>query len=158
MSKILYPVGTQVTLRKFPEAGTFEVVEYIKGEKYPYRVENDSGDEGFNGKTKFSVKGLKRYNPTQAKATQTGSDVASPKVRTATEVAQSIATPQKETYSREEVDVLMATQYQDLLELIASVDSVAVDAFNKAKRIAKVVDTNFCIVGKQFKTLNHDDD
>jgi len=162
MSKILYPVGTQVTLRKFPEAGVFEVVDYIKGEKYPYRVENDVEENGFAGKSKFSVKGLKRYNPTQAKATQTGSDVASPKqaphVRTATEVAQSIATPQKDTYSREEVDVLMAQQYEDLLSLVATVDKVAYEAFQKSNRIAQVVDTNFCRVSKQFKTLNHDDD
>jgi len=158
MSKILYPVGTQVTLRKFPEAGVFEVVDYKKGEKYPYRVENDAEDQGFNGKTKFSVKGLKRYNPTQAKATQTGSDVASPKVRTATEVAQSIATPQKETYSVEEVNTLLAQQYEDLLSLIATVDKVAYEAFQKSNRIAQVVDTNFCRVSKQFKTLNHDDD
>ena len=158
MSKILYPVGTEVTLRKFPDAGVFEVTEYKKGEKYPYRIENDEGDTGVEGKTKFSVKGLKRYNPTQAKATQTGSDVASPKVRTATEVAQSIATPQKDTYSREEVDVLMAQQYEDLLSLVATVDKVAYEAFQKANRIAQVVDTNFCRVSKQFKTLNHDDD
>jgi len=144
MSKILYPVGTQVTLRKFPEAGVFEVVEYKKGEKFPYRVENDFGDSGANGKTKFSVKGLKRYNPTQAKATQTGSDVASPK-----------QTPTQDTYSKSQVDELLAQVYDDMGELLRQVQHASQEDIS---RVARVVDTNFCRVSKQFKTLNHDDD
>lgn len=146
MSKILYPVGTQVTLRKFPEAGVFEVVEYIKGEKYPYRVENEFGDEGANGKKKFSVKGLKRYNPTQAKVAQEASapDVASPK-----------QTPTKDTYSKEQVDELLAQVYDDMGELLRQVQHASQEDLN---RVARVVDTNFCRVSKQFKTLNHDDD
>ena len=149
MSKILYPVGTQVTLKKFPEAGVFEVIEYKKGEKFPYRLENEVGERGFAGKTKYSVKGLKRYNPTQAKATQTGSDVASPK---------QVSPVTHDVYTKEEVDTLLAQQYQDLLSLLATVDEVAFKAFQKSNRIAKVVDANFCTVARQFKTLNHDDD
>lgn len=151
MSKILYPVGTQVTLKKYPEAGVFEVIEYKKGEKFPYRLENEVGERGFAGKSKYSVKGLKRYNPTQAKATQTGSDVASPKVTPgATHVPQ-------DSYTREEVDTLLAQQYQDLLQLLETVDEVAFKAFQKSNRIAKVVDSNFATVARQFKSLNHDD-
>lgn len=147
MSKILYPVGTQVTLRKFPEAGVFEVVEYKKGEKFPYRVENEFGDSGANGKTKFSVKGLKRYNPTQAKATQTSSDVASPK-----------QTPTQEKctcYTKDQVDELLAQVYDDMGELLRQVQHASQEDLN---RVARTVDTNFCRVSKQFKTLNHDDD
>jgi len=146
-------VGTQVTLRKFPEAGTFEVTEYIKGSKFPYRVENDSGDEGFSGKSKFSVKGLKRYNPTQAKVTQA---VSTPDVPSRVTVPETKSC--NNCYTSEEVDVLMAQQYEDLLSLVATVDKVAYEAFQKSNRIAQVVDTNFCRVSKQFKTLNHDDD
>ncbi len=149
MSKILYPVGTQVTLKKYPEAGVFEVIEYKKGEKFPYRLENEVGERGFAGKKKYSVKGLKRYNPTQAKVAQDVStpDVASPKQN-----------PVQDVYTREEVDTLLAQQYQDLLTLLATVDEVAFKAFQKSNRIAKVVDANFCTVAKQFKSLNHDDD
>ena len=149
MSKILYPVGTQVTLRKYPEAGVFEVIEYKNGEKFPYRLENEVGERGFAGKSKYSVKGLKRYSPTQAKVAQDVStpDVASPK-----------QTPTREYYTREEVDTLLAQQYQGLLTLLAAVDETAFNAFQKSNRIANVLDHNFCTVAKQFKSLNHDDD
>lgn len=152
MSKILYPVGTPVTVRKSPETEGLIVTDYKKGEKYPYRVGFYEGDKvTVAGKTKFSVKGLKRYNPTQAKVAQEVStpDVASPK---------QVSPVTHDVYTKEEVDTLLAQQYQDLLTLLATVDETAFKAFQKANRIAKVVDTNFCTVARQFKSLNHDDD
>lgn len=156
MSKILYPVGTKVVLSEYAKNDhenltPLYVVEYRKGKKFPYGVskDKDGRPETFNGHKFRSVKGLKRYNPTQAKVAQDVStpDVASPK-----------QTPTQEYYTREEVDTLLAQQYQDVLELLSVVDQTAFTAFQKSNRIAKVVDANFCTVAKQFKSLNHDDD
>ena len=137
MSKILYPVGTLVIVKKFPEVGAVAVTDYKKGEKYPYRV------EGISGK-KFSVKGLKRYNPTQAKVAEASPTVSAPM--------------NCNCYTKEEVDVLLAHQWQDILEMLSNVDRVAVEALRNTHMIADMTDSNFRKVAKQFKTLNHDDD
>ena len=69
MSKILYPVGTPVTLRKFPKVEGLIVSKYVKGEKYPYRVGFFEGDEvNIEGKSKFSKAGLKRYSPKELRS------------------------------------------------------------------------------------------
>lgn len=155
MSKILYPVGTKVVLSEYADRNhenltPLYVVEYRKGKKFPYGLSKtkDGSTETFKGHKFRSVKGLKRYNPTQAKVAQEVStpDVASPK-----------QTPTQEYYTREEVDTLMAQQYQDVLELLSVVDETAFKAFQKSNRIAKVVDHNFSTVAKQFQSLNHDD-
>ena len=143
MSKILYPVGTQVTLRKYPEAGVFEVIEYKKGEKFPYRLENEVGERGYAGKKKYSVKGLKRYNPTQAKVTE-----ASPQVAVA---------PKKKCncITREEVEAMLMSALNDVYhDLGMSVQNLD----GKVMRLAELTDHNFGTVVKKFKTLNHDDD
>ena len=161
MGKILYPVGTKVIVVKdigFPGndsiiGRTAEVIGYTKksdnprvcnGEPLPYRIKMQNG-----WITNASVNELKRYNPTQAKATQTGSDVASPK---------QVSPVTHDVYTKEEVDTLLAQQYQDLLTLLEIVDETAFNAFQKSNRIAEVVEANFRKVAKQFKTLNHDDD
>lgn len=136
-------------VRKDKSQTPYQVLEYRKGEKYPYRLKGcqDPFDEqvSVNGMSKFSVKGLKRYNPTQAKATQTGSDVDSP----------AKSTPEKDYYTKEQVDELLAQVYDDMGELLRQVQHASQEDLN---RVARVVDTNFCRVSKQFKTLNHDDD
>lgn len=138
MSKILYPVGTLVTVKKFPEVGAVTVTDYKKGEKYPYRV------EGLSGK-KFSVKGLKRYNPTQAKAVE-----ASP----TTPVTEA---PRKKCncITREEVEAMLMSALNDVYhDLGMSVQNID----GKVMRLAELTDHNFGTVVKKFKTLNHDDD
>lgn len=143
MSKILYPVGTTVTLRKYPEMGPVEVSDYVKGEKYPYRVKTLGGQPVDVPKTKFSVKGLKRYNPTQAKVTE-----ASPQVAVA---------PKKKCncITREEVEAMLMSALNDVYhDLGMSVQNLD----GKVMRLAELTDHNFGTVVKKFKTLNHDDD
>lgn len=145
MGKILYPVGTPVTLRKFPDTEGLIVSKYVKGEKYPYRVGYFVDDEvSVEGKSKFSKAGLKRYNPTQAQVTEASPTVSAPM--------------NCNCYTREEVDLLLAQQWQDLTELLRNVDHVAMEALTNTQIISKVADRNFRTVSKQFKTLSHDDD
>lgn len=147
MSKILYPVGTPVTVRKSPETEGLIVTAYHKGEKYPYRVGFYEGDTEVTvaGKKKFSVKGLKRYNPTQAKAVE-----ASP----TTPVTEA---PRKKCncISREEVEAMLMSALNDVYhDLGMSVQNID----GKVMRLAELTDHNFGTVVKKFKTLNHDDD
>lgn len=146
MSKILYPVGTPVTVRKSPETEGLMVTQYKKGEKYPYRVGFFEGDEvTVAGKTKFSVKGLKRYNPTQAKVAEAGSQASV--APTPTQTCNCI--------TREEVEAMLMSALNDVYhDLGMSVQSVE----GKVMRLAELTDHNFGAVVKKFKTLNHDDD
>lgn len=147
MSKILYPVGTPVTLRKFPKVEGLIVSNYVKGEKYPYRVGFFEGDEvNIEGKSKFSKAGLKRYNPTQAQADEGNAPM------------QPQSTASCNCYTAEEVDVLLAQQWEQFISMLQSVDSIAVEALRNTHKIAEMTDRNFMKVAKQFKTLNHDDD
>ena len=146
MGKILYPVGTPVTVRKSPETEGLVVTQYVRGDKYPYRVGFYPGDQVIVGeKYKFSKAGLKRSNPTQAK------------------VDQGNATKQPESsacncYTAEEVDVLLAKQWEAVVQMLSNVDGVAMEALRNTYKIAETTDRNFMKVAKQFKTLNHDDD
>lgn len=145
MGKILYPVGTRVTLRKFPDTEGLIVSKYIKGEKYPYRVGYFEGDEvSVEGKSKFSKAGLKRSNPTQAKVAEASPTASAPM--------------NCNCYTEEEVDVLLAQQWEAFVNMLSSVDSVAVEALRNTYKIAEMNDHNFMKIAKQFKTLNHDDD
>ena len=157
MAKILYPVGTLVQvvdsinvndnyLRHNIPIGTIAKVEqYNKGAKYPYRIEGYS--ESLN------VKELKRYTP------------KSPK-KTTVEQSKSVEEKQQivcqcdmsSYYTKEEVDVLLAHQWKDILEMLSNVDGVATEALRNTHMIADMTDSNFRKVAKQFKTLNHDDD
>lgn len=147
MGKILYPVGTPVTLRKYPEIEGLIVTRYVKGEKYPYRVGFHAGDEvhTMDGKSKFSKAGLKRSNPTQAKVDQ-GNAPKQPKSSACN------------CYTAEEVDVLLARQWEAVVQMLSNVDGVAMEALRNTHMIADMTDSNFRKVAKQFKTLNHDDD
>ena len=160
MGKILYPVGTKVTVRKNGSDAYFVVREYIKGDKFPYRL--GLGMAGDNvkvaGMSKFSKAGLKRYNPKELRSAD--SVDVSP---TQAKVDQGNAPKQPESsacncYTREEVDVLLAHQWQDILEMLSNVDGVAMEALRNTYMIAEMTDRNFMKVAKQFKTLNHDDD
>ena len=145
MGKILYPVGTSVTLRKFPDTEGLIVSKYIKGEKYPYRVGYFEGDEvSVEGKSKFSKAGLKRSNPTQAKVAEASPTASAPM--------------NCNCYTKEEVDVLLTQQWKTIVQMLSSVDGVAVEALRNTHMIADMTDSNFRKVAKQFKTLNHDDD
>ena len=160
MGKILYPVGTPVTLRKYPEIEGLIVTRYVKGEKYPYRVGFHAGDEvhTMDGKSKFSKAGLNRSNPKELSSAD--SVDVSP---TQAEVDQGNAPKQPEPsacncYTAEEVDILLAQQWEAVVNMLSSVDSVAVEALRNTHKIAEMTDRNFMKVAKQFKTLNHDDD
>lgn len=147
MAKILYPVGTQVRVKSVLDHSPLYVVDYRKGEKYPYRLGNtpEGTPVEVAGKSKFSKAGLKRYNPTQ-----TSGDHAIEQ--------QSGLQPECVCYSAEEVDLLLAQQWQDMLEMLSSVDRVASEALRNTHSIADMTDSNFRRVSKKFKTLNHDDD
>ena len=137
MGKILYPVGTPVTVRKSPKTEGLIVTQYVKGEKYPYRVGFYPGDQVIVGeKYKFSKAGLKRYSPTQAK------------------VEKSTTVPQ-DVYTKNEVDDLIkhTTEY-----VLGQVNSIAFDLRSAILISAEMTDSNFRKTAKQFKTLNHDDD
>lgn len=157
MAKILYPVGTLVQVvdsikidghlnkHDVPIGTIAKVEQYNKGAKYPYRIEGYS--ESLN------VKELKRYTP------------KSPK-KTTVEQSKSVEEKQQivcqcdmsSYYTKEEVDVLLAHQWKDILEMLSNVDGVATEALRNTHMIADVMDSNFRKVAKQFKTLNHDDD
>lgn len=154
MAKILYPVGTEVTLRKYPEAGVFTVVEYIKGEKFPYRVENAYGDKGQHGKSKFSIKGLKRYNPTQADETKKSESVDSPSRSYGVERPELT----KDVYTKEEVNELVEAHYLETLELLQMVNHTADKALAGVRKVSRITDGNFIELTKYLKTLSHDDD
>lgn len=146
MAKILYPVGTQVTIKG---TGPFFVTAYHKGEKFPYRVSVVKGGEGasVNGKPKFSVKCLKRYNPTQTDYAEDTEDKYSDSKPT-TDTLQ-------DSFTREEVIKLLRALAEDTSDLI---DKLRKEFRTDVSYIAKAVDCNFNKVGKQFKTLSHDDD
>lgn len=149
MSKILYPVGTPVLLKADePNNDPLYVVEYRKGKKFPYGLSATPHGPvqkwGFGKEHKwFSVKGLKRYNPTQAKAVE-----ASPQVAVA---------PKKKCncITLEEVEAMLMSALNDVYhDLGMSVQNID----GKVMRLAELVYHNFGTVAKQFKTLNHDDD
>ena len=157
MAKILYPVGTLVQVvdnikiddhyvkHDIPIGTIAKVKYYNKGTKYPYMIEGYSGS--------LNVKELKRYTP------------KSPK-KTTVEQSKSVEERQQivcqcdmsSYYTKEEVDVLLAHQWKDILEMLSNVDGVATEALRNTHMIADVIDSNFRKVAKQFKTLNHDDD
>ncbi len=157
MAKILYPVGTLVQVvdnikiddnfskHDIPIGTIAKVTRYYKGSKHPYRI------EGYN--QPLNVKELKRYTP------------KSPK-KTTVEQSKSVEEKQQivcqcdmsSYYTKEEVDVLLAHQWKDILEMLSNVDGVATEALRNTHMIADVIDSNFRKVAKQFKTLNHDDD
>ena len=161
MSKILYPVGTKVTVKKLNDDDMYYfVVNYRKGKKFPYvlSVTEGGSPDGIGGTKFFSVKGLKRYNPKELRSADSVGVS-----HTQAEVDQGNATRQPESsacncYTREEVDVLLAHQWKDILEMLSNVDEVATEALRNTHMIADMTDSNFMKVAKQFKTLNHDDD
>lgn len=148
MSKILYPVGTPVTVRKSPETDGLVVTQYKKGEKYPYRLGYYPGDEVFvNGKSKFSVRGLKRYSPTQTLKKSTFEEAMAR--------ADQQAEKKCDCITRDEVEKMIASVVSDIYQdLGMSVQEVN----NKVMMAAEISDINFRTVARQFKTLNHDDD
>ena len=156
MAKILYPVGTLVQVvnsidgdnynkHDVPIGTIAKVEQYNKGAKYPYRIEGYS--ESLN------VKELKRYTP------------KSPK-KTTVEQSESVEEKQQivcqcdmsSYYTKEEVDVLLAHQWEAIVQMLSNVDGVATEALRNTHMIADMTDSNFRKVAKQFKTLNHDDD
>ena len=162
MGKILYPVGEVVTVRKDKSQTPYQVLEYHSGEKYPYRLKGcqDPFDEqvSVNGMSKFSKAGLRRYNPKELRSTD--SVDVSP---TRAEVDHGNAPKQPESsacncYTKEEVDVLLARQWEAVVQMLSSVDGVAMEALRNTHIIAEMADRNFMRVAKQFKTLNHNDD
>ena len=162
MSKILYPVGEVVMVRKDESQIPYQVLEYCRGEKYPYRLKacQDPFDDqvSVNGKTKFSKTGLKLYNPKELRSADYG-DVSP----TQAKVDQGNAPEQPESsacncYTAEEVDVLLARQWEAVVQMLSNVDEVAMEALRNTHMIAYITDSNFRKVAKQFKTLNHDDD
>ena len=158
MGKILYPVGTRVTLRKFPDTEGLIVSKYIKGEKYPYRVGYFEGDEvSVEGKSKFSKAGLKRSNPKELRSADSV-DVSPTQAKVAEASPTASAPMNCNCYTKEEVDVLLTQQWKTIVQMLSSVDGVATGALNNTLMIAEVLDHNFEKVAKQFKTLNHDDD
>lgn len=157
--KILYPVGTQVVTKAQPNYPYF-VVQYIKGDKYPYRISDSKDGEPTKvaGKSKFSIKGLKRYNPTQTKDSAKDVASASPKKCEGEGSYFDRKEAAQEVYTKNEVDELINQVYADIETLLQSVDSVAMEALANTKIIARSVDGNFYQVAKTLKTLNHDDD
>ena len=157
MAKILYPVGTLVQVvdsikvenyyykHDIPIGTIAKVEQYNKGTKYPYRIEGYS--ESLN------VKELKRYTP------------KSPQ-KTTVEQSKSVEERQQivcqcdmsSYYTKEEVDVLLARQWEAVVQMLSNVDEVAMEALRNTYIIAEMTDRNFRKVAKQFKTLNHDDD
>ena len=157
MSKILYPVGTKVIVVNdigfpgddFTIGRTAEVIGYTKksdnprvcnGEPLQYRIKMQNG-----WITNASVKDLKRYNPAEAKVDQGN----------APEQPESSAC---NCYTAEEVDVLLARQWEAVVRMLSNVDEVAMEALMNTHMIAYLTDHNFRKVAKQFKALNHDDD
>ena len=139
MSKILYPVGTQVTLRKFPNLAGLIVTQYKKGEKYPYRVGLHAGDEVIiEGKSKFSKAGLKRYNPTQTKA-----------------IGNTLEPQKCDCMTRAEVEKMIQSVITDVYHDLGLNINLVKEAVMKS---AEISDHNFLVVNHQIKTLNHDDD
>ena len=164
MSKILYPVGTPVLLKADePNNDPLYVVEYRKGKKFPYGLSatpHGPVQKWGDGKEHkwFSVKGLKRYNPKELRSAD--SVDVSP---TQAKVDQGNTVKQPETsacncYTAEEVDVLLAKQWEAIVQMLSNVDGVAMEALRNIHMIADMTDSNFRKVAKQFKTLNHDDD
>lgn len=134
MGKILYPVGTQVVLRKYPEAGIFEVVDYIKGEKYPYRIENEYGDDGYNGLTVFSIKGLKRADSVSVKEESVSEDGSCSESPADDERFEQVLT--ELSYVREQLDLL----------------------FRAVSHNAKLADDNVVATAQAFREMEHNDD
>ena len=155
MAKILYPVGTPVTVRESPETEGLVVTRYMNGEKYPYRVGFYPGDQVIvGGKYKFSKAGLKRSNPKElCSADSVGVSPTQAKVDQASPESSAC-----NCYTAEEVDVLLARQWEVVVQMLSSVDGVAMEALRNTHMIADMADSNFRKVAKQFKTLNHDDD
>lgn len=155
MAKILYPVGTPVTVRKSPETEGLVVTQYVKGEKYPYRVGFYPGDQVIVGeKYKFSKAGLKRYNPTQAKVDQGN----------APEQPEPTAT-NKNCGQCSELSKVVSQAIDEIMSRMADVRDVAAQAYENSEenrhaimQIAELADANFRTVSKQFKKLSHDDD
>lgn len=148
MGKILYPVGTIVLVRRDKTQTPYEVLEYKKGEKYPYRLKacTDPFDEqvSVDGKTKFSVKGLKNFNNTATKK-QTAKKTSCGECEKVAEVAR--------------------VGFQEAMSRLEEVRDIAVQAYEDAEenrkavmQMASLVDRNFMTVSKQFKSLSHDDD
>ena len=164
MSKILYPVGTKVVLSEYADRDhknltPLYVVEYRKGKKFPYGVSKTEGGspETLNGHKWRSVKGLKRYNPKELRSADSV-DVSPTQAKVAEASPTASAPMNHNCYTKEEVDVLLAHQWQDILEVLSDVDRVAVEALRNTHMIADMTDSNFRKVAKQFKSLNHDDD
>ena len=161
MSKILYPVGTPVLLKADePNNDPLYVVEYRKGKKFPYGLSATPHGPvqkwGYGKEHKwFSVKGLKRYNPKELRSAD--SVDVSPTQTKGNTVKQPEPTACN-CYTAEEVDVLLAKQWEAIVRMLSPVNSVATDALHNTYAIAKSLDHKFAKVAKQFKTLNHDDD
>lgn len=157
MAKILYPIGTRVVVKSVIDHSPLFVLEYHKGEEYPYRVGPQDGTPITVGnKSKFSVKGLKRYNPTQAKATDAGRDVEEAKC-TEKKCAEGSYFDRQEvhnTYTQEEVDTLLHAVTKDFYR---ELEGIRQELYADILTVAKVSDRNFSTVSKKFKTLNHDD-
>ena len=160
MSKILYPVGEVVMVRKDKSRTPYQVLEYCKGEKYPYRLKacQDPFDDqvSVNGMSKFSVKGLKRYSPKELRSAD--SVDVSPTQAKVTEASPQVAVAPKKKcncITREEVEAMLMSALNDVYhDLGMSVQNLD----GKVMRLAELTDHNFGTVVKKFKTLNHDDD
>lgn len=125
--KILYPVGTPVTLRKYPEIKDLIVTQYIRGEKYPYRVGFSSGDDIIttDGKSKFSVKGLKRTE-TASNSTDTHSEDKNAKNPKSTEEIKEKKA--NKSYTKEEVNNLLQElhdHFNDMLHVQQRLHEIA---------------------------------
>lgn len=165
MGKILYPVGTRVVVRAVKNHSPLYVVEYRKGKKFPYGLSDSPSGKPMviNDHKWFSVKGLKRYNPTQTKSE--GQAVA-----TATEAELRAAfTPKKDSscacYTREEVDALVQAAFVEALEVVHEAARTAEEALDVAYGVehtlvtfSKVTDRNMQNISKAFKANRHDDD
>lgn len=176
MGKILYPVGTKVTLRKFYNDATrvsdgldhLVVKDYIKGSDNPYVV--TCPNVGYDNETRYSVEELvkwetmKKKYPDQYNAERDGfyfrhygpaREVSQDANRDALKQPESSAC---NCYTREEVDVLLAQQWEAIVQMLSNVDGVAMEALRNTHMIAERTDRNFMKVAKHLKTLNHDDD
>jgi hypothetical protein len=163
MSKILYPVGTRVVVKSVDSHSPLYVVAYKKGSKYPYRVgtraDDPASEVGIEGKSKFSVKGLKRYTPNEPKKDTVerktpveGTAKHSDTVREQKTVCQC---DMKDYYTRHEVNMLVEAALDDVYK---NLDVNYMELKGDITRLAGAADRNFCKVQKTFKTLNHDDD
>lgn len=159
MAKILYPVGTQVQVvanfgdssgdRDIGKVGT--VVSYTKknnnphvynGTTMPYRIQFEDGNYVF-----AAVKELKRYNPTQVNKVEKSCDAKQPESK-----------PAQDVYTKVEVDEMLNSLYAEMVSLVESTYSTAMEALDNTKIIAKMTDRNFSAVARTIKTLSHDDD